>query len=79
VLATVEDVAHRFANTRDIARASYINPRVIAHYPESSVVAYCGERLGGHRRGAGRLDRRQGGPLLDLLNRRLRRDLEKAA
>jgi hypothetical protein len=38
-------VARRLGNTRDIARASYISPRVIDHYMEGSVVAYYGERL----------------------------------
>ncbi len=43
--AAVDDVAQRLGNTRDIARASYISPRVIDHYLEGSVVAYQGERL----------------------------------
>ena len=29
VLAAVDDVAKRLGNTRDIARASYISPRII--------------------------------------------------
>jgi DNA topoisomerase IB len=45
VLEAVDDVAERLGNTRDIARASYISPRVIDHYIEGSVVAYYGERL----------------------------------
>src|SRR3712207_3689960 len=45
VLAAVDDVAKRLGNTRDIARASYISPRVIDHYMEGSVVAYYGELL----------------------------------
>ena len=79
VLAAVDDVAHRLGNTRDIARASYISPRVIDHYLEGSVVAYYGERL------EEIIAAEQGGltegeeALLDLLNRRLRRELEKAA
>ncbi len=79
VLAAVDDVAHRLGNTRDIARASYISPRVIDHYLEGSVVAYYGERL------EEIIAAEQGGltegekSLLDLLNRRLRRELEKAA
>src|ERR671928_494567 len=43
VLAAVDAVAERLGNTRDIARASYINPRVIDHYMEGSVVAYHGK------------------------------------
>ena len=79
VLAAVDDVAGRLGNTRDIARASYISPRVIDHYLEGSVVAYYGERL------EEIIAAEQGGlteeerALLDLLNRRLRRELEKAA
>ena len=45
VLEAVNDVAHRLGNTRDIARASYISPRVIDHYLEGSVVAYHGELI----------------------------------
>lgn len=79
VLAAVDDVAGRLGNTRDIARASYVSPRVIDHYLEGSVVAYYGERL------EEIIAAEQGGlteeerALLDLLNRRLRRELEKAA
>jgi DNA topoisomerase-1 len=43
VLAAVEDVAKRLGNTREIARASYVSPRVIDHYLEGSVIAYYGE------------------------------------
>ena len=79
VLAAVDDVAGRLGNTRDIARASYISPRVIDHYLEGSVVAYYGGRL------EEIIAAEQGGlteeerALLDLLNRKLRRELEKAA
>ena len=79
VLEAVDAVAERLGNTRDIARASYISPRVIDHYMEGSVVAY-------H---AGHLDEviaaEQGyltegeKALLDLLNKKLRRDLREAA
>ncbi len=79
VLMAVDDVTHRPANTRNIARAPYTNPRVIDHYPEGSVVAYYGGRLreiiaveqGGLAEGEEAI---QG-----LLNRRPRRDLENAA
>ncbi|HKH10683.1 MAG TPA: hypothetical protein VKA73_06030 [Rubrobacter sp.] len=79
VLSAVDEVAHRLGNTRDIARASYISPRVIDHYLEGSVVAYYGERL------EEIVAAEQGGlteaeeALLELLNRKLRRELEKAA
>lgn len=79
VVAAVDEVAHRLGNTRDIARASYVSPRVIDHYLEGSVVAYYGERL------EEIIAAEQGGlteeeeALLDLLNRKLRRELEKAA
>jgi DNA topoisomerase-1 len=43
VLAAVDDVAKRLGNTRDIARASYISPRVVDHCMEGSVIAYYGE------------------------------------
>ena len=79
VLSAVDEVAHRLGNTRDIARASYISPRVIDHYMEGSVVAYYGERL------EEIIAAEQGGlteaekAILDLLNSKLRRELEKAA
>jgi DNA topoisomerase-1 len=79
VLEAVDAVAERLGNTRDIVRASYISPRVTDHYMEASVVAY-------H---AGHLDEviaaEQGyltegeKALLDLLNKKLRRDLREAA
>ncbi len=43
LLATVGDVATRLGNTWDIARASYVSPRLIDHYIEGSVIAYYGE------------------------------------
>jgi DNA topoisomerase-1 len=79
VLEAVDDVAERLGNTRDIARASYISPRVIDHYLEGSVVAYYGERL------EGVIAAEQGGltegekALLELLNKKLRRESRRAA
>ena len=79
VLEAVDEVAEGLGNTRDIACASYISPRVIDHYMEGSVVAYYGERLDEV------IAAEQGGlteaeeALLELLNRKLRRELEKAA
>jgi DNA topoisomerase-1 len=79
VLAAVDDVAKRIGNTRDIARASYISPRVIDHYMEGSVIAYYGELV------EEVIAAEQGGltegeeALLKLLRKKLRRELGKAA
>jgi DNA topoisomerase I len=79
VLEAVDDVAHRLGNTRDIARASYISPRVIDHYMEGSVIAYYGEQLE-EVIAAEQEDLTEGEKaLLELLNRKLRRELRKAA
>ncbi len=79
VLAAVDAVAERLGNTRDIARASYISPRVIDHYLEGSVVAYSGEHL--EEVIAAEQDGLTEGEkeLLELLNKKLRRELRKAA
>jgi DNA topoisomerase I len=79
VLAAVDDVAYRLGNTRDIARASYISPRVIDHYMEGSVIAYYGELV------EEIIAAEQGGltegeqALMELLKKKLRRELGKAA
>ena len=72
-------MARRLGNTRDIARASYISPQAIDHYTEGSVVAYCGERLEEivAAEQGGLTEAEEAFP--DLLNRKLRRELEKAA
>jgi DNA topoisomerase I len=78
VLEAVDDVAHRLGNTRDIARASYISPRVIDHYLEGSVVAYHGElieEIVAEQEGLTEGE----AALLQLLNKKLRRELRKAA
>jgi DNA topoisomerase-1 len=79
VLAAVDDVAKRLGNTRDIARASYISPRVIDHYMEGSVVAYYGELLEeiitAEQEGLSEGEK----ALLELLNKKLRRELSRAA
>jgi DNA topoisomerase I len=79
VLEVVEDVAKRLGNTRDIARASYISPRVIEHYMEGSVIAYHGklveEIIAAEQEGLNDEER----ALLELLNKKLRRELRKAA
>jgi len=79
VLAAVDDVAKRLGNTKDIARASYISPRVIDHYMEGSVIAYYGELV------EEVIAAEQGGltegeeELLKLLRKKLRRELSRAA
>ena len=79
VLAAVDDVAKRLGNTRDIARASYVSPRVIDHYMEGSVVAYYGE-LVEEIIAAEQEDLTEGEQaLLKLLKKKLRRELRKAA
>jgi len=78
VLAAVDDVAKRLGNTRDIARASYISPRVIDHYLEGSVIAYYGklvEEIIAEQEGLSEEEK----ALLELLNKKLRRELRKAA
>jgi DNA topoisomerase I len=79
VLAAVDEVAHKLGNTRDIARASYISPRVIDHYLEGSVIAYYGERIeeivAAEQGDLTRGER----ALLELLKRKLRRELGVAA
>ncbi len=78
VIEAVDEVAQRLGNTRDIARASYVSPRVIDHYMEGSVIAYYGELIE-------EVVARQEGltegeeALLELLNKKLRRELRKAA
>ena len=79
VLEAVDAVAHRLGNTRDIARASYISPRVLDHYMEGSVVAYSGERMEEVIAAEQGDLTREERALLELLNRKLRREIEKAA
>ncbi len=79
VLAAVDDVAKRLGNAQDIARASYISPRLIDHYIEGSVIAYYGELV------EEIIAAEQGGltegeeALLKLLKKKLRRELKQAA
>ena len=79
VLAAIDSVAERLGNTRDIARASYVSPRIVDHYLEGSVVAYHGgqiEEVIAAEQGDLTEDERA---LLDLLNKKLRHELQKAA
>lgn len=79
VIEAVDAVAGRLGNTRDIARASYISPKVIDHYLEGSMVAYNAEHLDEViAAGQGGLTKGERA-LLDLLKKELRRDLGKAA
>jgi DNA topoisomerase I len=79
VLAAVDAVAERLGNTRDIARSSYISPRVIDHYLEGPMVAYFGEHLE-EVIAAEQNDLTEGEKeLLKLLNKKLRRELREAA
>ena len=79
VLSAVDAVAERLGNTRDIARASYISPRVIDHYMVGSVIAHYGEQV------EEIIAAEQGGlteeekALLQLLNKKLRREMRRAA
>jgi DNA topoisomerase I len=78
VLEAVDEVAQRLGNTRDIARASYVSPRVIDHYMEGSVIAYYGvliEEIVAQQEGLTEGEE----ALLELLNKKLRRELRKAA
>jgi len=79
VLAAVDAVAERLGNTRDIARSSYISPRIIDHYLEGSVIAYYGEKIEeviAAQQGDLTEEERA---LLKLLEKKLRRELKKAA
>ena len=78
MLEAVDHVAERLGNTRDIARASYISPRVIDHYVEGSVIAYYGELIEGIIAEQEGLTEEEAA-LLELLNKKLRRELRKAA
>ncbi len=79
VLQAIDAVAERLGNTRDIARSSYVSPRVIEHYLEGAVIARQAERIEeviAAEQGDLTLDEES---LLELLQRKLRRELEKAA
>jgi DNA topoisomerase I len=79
VLEAVDEVAQRLGNTKDIARASYISPRVIDHYMEGSVVEHHAEQLeeviAAEQEDLTEAEK----ALLRLLKRKLRRELRKAA
>jgi DNA topoisomerase-1 len=79
VLEAVDDVARKLGNTRDIARASYISPRVMDHYLEGSVVEHHVEQLemiiAAEQVGLTEAEL----ALLKLLKKQLRRELRNAA
>ena len=79
VLEAVDAVSQRLGNTRDIARASCISLRVLDHFMEGSVVAYYGELMEEVVAAEQGELTREVRALLDLLKRKLRRELEKAA
>lgn len=79
VLAAIDAVAESLGNTRDIARSSYVSPRVIDHYLEGSVI-----RAQARQIEEAILAQQEGltedeTALLELLNRQLRRELQRAA
>ncbi len=79
VVAAIDAVAERLGNTRAIARSSYVSPRVIDHYMEGSVISYYSERIEeiiAAEQGDLTEDEKA---LLELLQKKLRRELEKAA
>ncbi len=79
VLRAIDAVAERLGNTRDIARVSYVSPRVIEHYLEGEVIARQAERLEEMITAEQGDLTRDEESLLKLLQRKLRYELEKAA
>lgn len=78
VLAAIDAVAERLGNTRDIARTSYVSPRVIDHYLEGSVIERQAERLEEVILAEqGNLTEEEQA-LMRLLRKKLRKELEKA-
>lgn len=79
VLVAVDEVAARLGNTRDIARSSYISPRVVEHYIEGSTIAYYSERVeeivAAEQEGLTKDEE----ALLELLHKKLRRELRRKA
>ena len=79
VVAAVDAVAQRLGNTRAIARSSYVSPRVTDHYMEGSVVTYYSDRIEEVILAEqGELTEGEMA-LLELLKKKLRCELEKAA
>jgi DNA topoisomerase I len=78
VLQAVDAVAERLGNTRAIARSSYVSPRVIEHYLEGSVIACQAKQLEVIVAEQGDLTEEEEA-LMELLHKKLRRELEQAA
>jgi DNA topoisomerase-1 len=79
VLQAIDAVSERLGNTRAIARSSYVSPRIIEHYLEGSVVARQAEQLEEViLMEQGDLTEEEQA-LLELLQKKLRRELEQAA
>src|SRR5918992_4603323 len=79
VLQAVDAVGERLGNTPGISRFSYVSPPVIEHYMEGSVISYYSERIEEvivAEQGDLTEDEKA---LLELLQKKLRRELEKAA
>ncbi len=78
VVSAIDEVASRLGNTRAIARSSYINPRVVEHYFEGSVLAHYSTELvdiiASRQRGLTRDERE----VLRLLNKKLKAELTRA-
>jgi len=79
VLQAIDAVAERLGNTRDIARSSYVSPRIIEHYLEGSVVARQAEQLEEVLAAEQGALTQEEQALLKLLQKKLRRELEQAA
>jgi DNA topoisomerase-1 len=79
VLVAVDAAAERLGNTRVVARSSYVSPRVVDHYMEGSVIAYHSDRIEEIITAVqGELTEEERA-LLELLQKKLRRELEQAA
>ena len=79
MLQAIDAVSERLGNTRDIARSSYISPRVIEHYLEGSIVARQAEQLEEVILADQADLTEEEQALLELLQKKLRRELEEAA
>ncbi|MDQ3833838.1 MAG: DNA topoisomerase IB [Actinomycetota bacterium] len=79
VLQAIDAVAERLGNTRDIARSSYISPRVIEHYLEGAVIAHQAKQLEEVIVAEQDDLTEEEQALLELLQKKLRRELEQAA
>jgi DNA topoisomerase-1 len=79
VLRAIDAVAERLGNTRDIARSSYVSPRVIEHYLEGSVIASQARQLEEVIVAEQDALTEEEQALLELLQQKLRRELGQAA